>query len=129
MADGDPVGTFGTIDYVVFGCMLGISVLIGIYHAIAGGGQKTTKEFLLADRNMNPIPVSMSLVATFISAITVLGTPAEMYVYGSMYWLFAISFIFAGLFVARFTMPIFFRFETVSANEVSMNMNSIKVKN
>ncbi|XP_072046245.1 sodium-coupled monocarboxylate transporter 1-like [Amphiura filiformis] len=113
----DTVGTFGTIDYVVFGCMFGVSVLIGIYHAFAGGKQKTTKEFLLADRNMNPIPVAVSLVASFISAITVLGTPAEMYNYGTMHWWSALTFVFAGLLVARFTMPIFFRFEMTSANE------------
>ena len=118
MAD-DEVGTFGTIDYVVFGCMLAVSVLIGVYHAFAHGGQKSTKTFLLAGGNMNPIPVAMSLVATFISAITVLGTPAEMYTYGSAYWLFALSFITSGLFVGRFTIPIFFRIEGLtSANEV-----------
>ncbi|XP_072046244.1 uncharacterized protein [Amphiura filiformis] len=113
----DPVGTFGTIDYVVFSCMLGISVAIGIYHAFAGGKQKTTKEFLLANGDMNPIPVAMSLVASFISAITVLGTPAEMYVYGGMYWLYAISFIFAGIFGARFIIPVIFRLNLTSANQ------------
>ncbi|XP_072046249.1 sodium-coupled monocarboxylate transporter 1-like [Amphiura filiformis] len=113
----DSVGTFGSIDYVVFGCMLGVSALIGIYYAFTGGKQKTTKEFLLADRNMNPIPVAMSLVASFLSAITVLGTPAEMYIYGTMYWWTTLAYVLAGVFVARFTMPLFFRFEMTSANE------------
>ncbi|XP_072028255.1 sodium-coupled monocarboxylate transporter 1-like [Amphiura filiformis] len=123
---GEETRVFGTIDYVVFACMLSVSVFIGIYHACAGGKQKTTKEFLLADRNMNPIPVSMSLVATFISAVTVLGTPAEIYVYGGMYWIFPITCIPAGLFVARFTMPIFFRFECISANEyLEMRFNKL----
>ena len=115
----DDIGTFGTIDYVVFGCMLGISVLIGIYHAFAGGTKKTTKEFLIASGSMNPIPVAMSLVASFISAITVLGTPGEMYVYGTMYWWYGLSYIFAGLFGARFVIPVIFRLDLTSANQVS----------
>ena len=115
----DPVGQFGTVDYVVFSCMLAISVTIGIYHAFAGGKQKTTKEFLLANGNMSPIPVAMSLLASFISAITVLGTPAENYIYGSMFWLYTFGYILAGLAVGRFFLPIFFRLKVTSANEVS----------
>ncbi len=114
----DPVGKFGTVDYVVFSCMLAISVGIGIYHAFAGGKQKTTKEFLLADRNMSPIPVAMSLLASFISAITVLGTPAENYIYGSMFWIYIFAYVLAGLAVGRFFLPLFFRLNVTSANEV-----------
>jgi hypothetical protein len=29
----------------------------------------------------------MSLLASFMSAITILGTPAEIYVYGTQYWI------------------------------------------
>lgn len=117
MSDDD-VGTFGTWDYVVLAGMLSISILIGVYHAFKAGKETSNKDFLLAGGNMHPIPVATSLVATFISAITVLGTPAEMYTYGAMYWLFALSFVTTGLFVARFTIPLFFRMTNcTSANE------------
>lgn len=111
------VGTFAAWDYVVLAISLGISAGIGIYFGCTGTKQSTTKEFLLADRNMSPFPVAMSLIASFISAITVLGTPSEMYIYGSMFWLFALSYIGSGLVAALF-MPIFFRLGVTSANEV-----------
>ena len=116
------VGKFGTVDYVVFSCMLAISMFIGIYFAFAGGKQKTTKEFLLANRNMHPIPVAMSLVASFISAVTVLGTPAENYIYGSMFWLYGFGYIIAGFAVSRFFLPVFYRLNITSANEVGSLM-------
>ncbi|XP_041484320.1 sodium-coupled monocarboxylate transporter 2-like [Lytechinus variegatus] len=110
------VGLFQAWDYVVVAAILIISSGIGVFYAFTGGRQKTTREFLLADRNMNPIPVAMSLVATFISAITVLGTPAEVYLNGAMFWLFAFSFLSTGLLTSLF-IPTFHRLGVTSANE------------
>lgn len=110
---------FSVVDYIVLGSLLAISSGIGIYHACTGGKQSTTKEFLLADRNMNAFPVAMSLVASFISAITFLGTPAENYIHGCMYWLFGISYIFVGIVTIRVYMPVFFKMNITSAYEVS----------
>lgn len=110
---------FSVVDYIVFGSLLAISAGIGIYHALTGGRQSTTKEFLLADKNMNAFPVAMSLVASFISAITFLGTPAENYLHGSMFWLFGFAYILTGIFTIRVYMPVFFKMEITSAYEVS----------
>ncbi|XP_030838997.1 sodium-coupled monocarboxylate transporter 2-like [Strongylocentrotus purpuratus] len=110
------VGLFQAWDYVVLGAMLSVSAGIGVFYAFTGGRQSTAREFLLANRNMNPIPVAMSLVASFISAITVLGTPAEMYLNGPMYWLYGIAFIFTGLLTSLF-LPTFYRLGVTSANE------------
>lgn len=109
--------TFGTADYIIFVLMLAISAGIGVFHACTGGKQRTTNEFLMANRNMNPIPVGMSLVASFISAITFLGTPAENYLRGASYWLYTISYVLVGLACWRFYIPIFYRLKLTSANE------------
>ena len=114
--------TFAAADYVVLAIVLAISASIGVYHAFTGGRQSTTEEFLMADRNMNPIPVSLSLVASFISAITVLGTPAEVYISGSMYWIYGFAYVGVGLLTAIFFLPIFFAVGATSANEVSWSM-------
>jgi Na+/proline symporter len=71
---------FGVVNYVVFAAMLFISAVIGAY--FWWRGQKNTEEFLMAGRSMGTFPMTLSLIASFMSAITLLGTPAEMYVSG-----------------------------------------------
>ncbi|RMX41971.1 hypothetical protein pdam_00001216 [Pocillopora damicornis] len=99
---------FGKVDFAVFGIMLLQSTAIGIYHALAGGEQRTTKEFLFANRGMMAIPVALSLIASFMSAITILGVPAEIYIYSTQYWLLFPS-------VALFFVPVF-RAEYISSS-------------
>ena len=65
----DTKNTFSVWDYVVFSLVLLFSAAIGIFYGCTGGKQKTTKEFLMADRKMNFIPVAMSLLASFMSGI------------------------------------------------------------
>ena len=79
------IGTFVVWDYVVFAGMLLISAVIGIYYAFAGRGQKTSKDFLMGGRRMTAVPVAMSLTASFMSAVTVLGTPSEVYRFGAIF--------------------------------------------
>ena len=111
--------SFSIWDYLVFSLMLIISIGIGIYHGFTGGRQRTTAEFLLADGDMNPIPVAMSLTASFISAITFLGTPAENYIHGSLFINFAGAYILTGIVTVRWFLPMFFRSGDMSAYEVS----------
>lgn len=68
-----PNNTFRIVDYVVFGSVLLISLGIGIFYARRGKKDNTTSSFLMADRQMSILPVSMSLLASFLSAITILG--------------------------------------------------------
>jgi len=37
-------------------------------------------------RQMDMVPVAFSLSVSFMSAVTVLGAPAEVYRFGTMYW-------------------------------------------
>ena len=67
---------FSVVDYVVFSVMLLISALIGIWYGCGPGGkQKTTAEYLLGDRQMKNWPVAISLLVSYLSAITILGLP------------------------------------------------------
>jgi hypothetical protein len=45
----------------------------GLYYRFSGGRQRTTKEYLMADGQMSVLPVAFSLMASFMSAITLLG--------------------------------------------------------
>ncbi|XP_048587926.1 sodium-coupled monocarboxylate transporter 1 isoform X2 [Nematostella vectensis] len=105
--DGGVVVRFGAVDYSVFAIMLLISTGIGIYHALTGGKQKTTAEFLLANRKMMFLPVALSLLASFMSAITILGVPSEMYTFGTQYWMIISSYVILFPAVALVFVPVF----------------------
>lgn len=52
-------------DYFVFSIALSFSAAIGFYYACTGGKQRTTREYLLADKNMHWLPVAASLFARY----------------------------------------------------------------
>ncbi|XP_075013609.1 sodium-coupled monocarboxylate transporter 1 [Calonectris borealis] len=104
-------------DYLVFAAMLLVSAAIGIYYAFAGGGQKTPKDFLVGGRRMSALPVAISLTASFMSAITVLGTPAEVYRFGAMFCIFAIAYSLVVLCSAEIFLPVFYKLGITSTYE------------
>src|SRR5277367_6608090 len=82
---------FGIVDIVVFVASLLASGAIGMYHAFAGAGQKTTRDYLHGGKNIGWFPVALSVLATTISANTMLGTPADVYLHTTMYGYLIIS--------------------------------------
>ena len=114
--------TLSAWDYVIFASVLLVSAGIGLFYGCTGGQQKTTTEFLLADRQMSVLPVSMSLLASFMSAITLLGTPAEMYVYGTQYSMIWIGFVLMIPISAYMFYPVFFRLQLTSVFEVCISI-------
>ncbi|XP_067935270.1 sodium-coupled monocarboxylate transporter 2-like [Watersipora subatra] len=111
------VPKFQVWDYVVFGAVLLMSAGIGVYHAFAGGRQSTTKEFLLADKKMSVWPVAMSMLASFMSAITLMGNPAEIYNYGTQFIMIGLSYSLVIPAAAHLYMPIFYNLNLTSAYE------------
>lgn len=79
---------FQVADYIVMASFLLISAGIGLYFGICKK-QRTTEEYLLGGRQLHLLPVSISLLVTYQSAISVIGTPVEVYVYDLM-WLYSI---------------------------------------
>ncbi|XP_075212060.1 sodium-coupled monocarboxylate transporter 1-like [Lycorma delicatula] len=90
---------FGLVDYGVFGFMLLISALIGFYHGCNIFRSKKKKlpevnvagNFLTANGQLSTLPVALSMLASFLSSITLMGQPAEVYLYGPQMWLFGVS--------------------------------------
>lgn len=109
---------FSVVDYVVFSIMLLISALIGVWYGCGPGGkQKTTSEYLLGNRKMRHFPVAISLLVSYLSAITLLGVPSEIYTYGAQYYVLILSyFIICGT-VAIVFVPMFRRVNLTCANE------------
>ncbi|XP_004676541.1 PREDICTED: sodium-coupled monocarboxylate transporter 1 [Condylura cristata] len=112
------IGTFVVWDYVVFAGMLLISAAIGIYYAFVGRrGEQTSKEFLMGGRRMTAVPVALSLTASFMSAVTVLGTPSEVYRFGAIFSIFAITYFFVVLISAEIFLPVFYKLGITSTYE------------
>ncbi|XP_030855927.1 sodium-dependent multivitamin transporter-like [Strongylocentrotus purpuratus] len=108
---------FTAIDYVVFLGIMLASIITGLYHAFAGGGQKTTSSYLLADRSMNSLPIALSTVVSFLSAITLLGIPAEIYTHGVQYWWTSFSCLIMMSLTAIIFIPVYFGLGLTTAYE------------
>ncbi|XP_018412135.1 PREDICTED: sodium-coupled monocarboxylate transporter 1-like [Nanorana parkeri] len=117
MATTADIGLFSPWDYVVFAAVLFISAAIGIYYAFEGRGKTTSQEFLTGGRSMTAVPVALSLTASFMSAVTILGTPADVYRYGAMYSIFGISYGLVVLICAEIFLPVFYRLKITSTYE------------
>lgn len=106
---------FTVADYVIFAVLLAASMGIGLYHALSGGRQRTTQEFLMADRSMSCLPVSLSLIASFQSAVAIIGVPAEIYTHGTQYWFIGCAYILGLLIPAHVFIPVLYRLRLSSA--------------
>ena len=119
MTGGGPVALFSVWDYVVFAVLVVGAAGVGLFQAIRSRKNTSSDEFLLGGRQMTAVPVAMSLTASFMSGITVIGTPAESYRYGTAFWLFAFSYAIMTVFSAEVFVPLFYRLGVTSTYEVS----------
>lgn len=103
----------------MFVLLLLLSLAIGLYHACRGWGRHTVGQLLMADRKMGCFPVALSLLATFQSAVAILGVPSEIYRFGTQYWFLGCSYFLGLLIPAHIFIPIFYRLHLTSAYEVS----------
>ncbi|XP_070387672.1 putative sodium-dependent multivitamin transporter isoform X3 [Dermacentor albipictus] len=109
--------TFGAPDYAVFSVMLVVSSLIGIYYRFTGDRQRTAREYLVANKNMSVVPVAFSLMASFMSAVTLLGVPSENYYYGTQFVIINIAYIFGTPIAAYVFLPVFYKLQVISVYE------------
>lgn len=68
---------------------------------------------------MSVIPVAFSLMASFISAITLLGVTAEIYTFGTQFVLINISYIIGTPIAAFIFLPVFYKLKLTSIYEVN----------
>ena len=109
---------FQPADYIVCGVTLLASIAIGVYYGIKGGGQRTSSAYVLADRNMTAVPVTLSLIASLFSGIALQGFPADAYFHGPMLFWMWVPFSIGGILCVIFFMPMFYRLGMASAYEV-----------
>ena len=83
--------TFHWADYLIFCASLLIGAAIGIFHGCTGPKQKTVNDVLMGGKSMGIVPIALSIQASSMSAILILGGTAEVYCFGTMMftWLVA----------------------------------------
>ena len=105
-------------DYVIFAFMLVLSSAIGLYYGYKGR-KKSTEEYLMAGQQMHWLPISVSLLASFVSAIALLGFPAEVYTFGIQFSAIVFSAFLNLSIAAHIYAPLLYRLKVTSVNEVS----------
>ncbi|KAE8745098.1 hypothetical protein FOCC_FOCC008273, partial [Frankliniella occidentalis] len=88
---------FHWADYLVLALTLGISLLVGLYYGCFGSRQKTDLDF--------------------ISGITLLGTPADIYSYGTQYYAIVIGIFFMAFAISYLYIPVFVNLNVRSSFE------------
>ncbi|BFF88782.1 sodium-coupled monocarboxylate transporter 1 [Drosophila madeirensis] len=135
---------FGVVDYMVFIAMLAVCAVIGIYFGFIEKKQKAKKkkggqglackdkagaagveerrgsealDYLVGGRQMKVFPVALSLVASFVSGISLLGTSTEIYVYGTQYAFILVTLAISGAISWYIFLPVFCNLQLTSTYE------------
>ncbi|OWF39949.1 sodium-coupled monocarboxylate transporter 1-like [Mizuhopecten yessoensis] len=120
LCDGEQIGSFVAVDYVLFAAVLVVSALIGVFYMVKeyrATKQATAEDVLMGGRDIGIFPIAMSLMASFMSAITVLGTPTEMYNNNTSYWIAGNVIIITTILTNHVFLPFFHNLNLTSAYE------------
>ncbi|VDL95750.1 unnamed protein product [Schistocephalus solidus] len=121
-------------DYVVFVLLLIIYASVGIYYgysaqiksciarilrkdSTAPAKEKTTEDMFLGNRQLTLFPILGSTLASFLSAVALMGNNAEVYRYGIEFWLLILGYIIAFPVAAEVYTPVFYNLGLTSAHE------------
>lgn len=110
--------TFSIADYCVLVFLLLMSSLIGVYFWYKSRNNESNEEFLTGNHRLGLLPVTMSLVASFMSTGTLLGLPAEVFQVGTQFSVQILSITIAVILAAEVFMPIYYKLKLLSVNEV-----------
>ncbi|KAL1399445.1 hypothetical protein pipiens_008209 [Culex pipiens pipiens] len=108
---------FAWPDYLVFVLMLFLCIMIGVYFGFVQRKPNTESEYLMGGRTMLVFPIALSLIASFISGITLLGLPTEVYSFGIQYVYVALGVIAMGLVMGFIYLPVFHKLNITSTYE------------
>ncbi|XP_055509712.1 sodium-coupled monocarboxylate transporter 1-like isoform X2 [Leucoraja erinacea] len=110
---------FQVWDYVIFISMVLVSAAIGLFCAFkdSRSGQESTEEFFVGNRQISAYPIALSLASSFLSAITVIGNPAEVYSFGIMFLMFGFTWFITMIATSLIYIPLFYRLNIISTYE------------
>ncbi|XP_026467601.1 sodium-coupled monocarboxylate transporter 1-like [Ctenocephalides felis] len=107
---------FGWLDNILFATTLVICTFVGIYFGFTKKADNE-QEYLTGGKKMMITPISMSLIASYISGITLLGLPADVYIYGMQYAYVTLGFIFTAFVMNHIYLPVYKELQITSTYE------------
>ncbi|CAH3127122.1 unnamed protein product [Porites lobata] len=119
---------FTVTDFIVFSLTLLASMGIGIFYSRSGGAQQNNNEYLMAGRSMSSLPVAVSVLASFVSSIAILGNPAEVYTYGFQYWFQCFTNFISVPIMALVFLPVYYNLQLTSSYEYLERRFSFSVR-
>lgn len=117
MAGDDKSPSITAADYAVFVATLALSAATGFFYAYKDRKESSMDNFHRGKRRANPLAVSLSLSVTIVSALTIMGIPAEVYTYGTMIAWELVGQLIATAFAAHVFLPVFYNMNKISVYE------------
>lgn len=77
------------------------------------------QEYMLGDQNQSVLPVAFSLMASFVSAITMFGVSSEVFSRGTQFSVIVVSYVIATPIIGYVYLPVFFKLGNLSLYEVT----------
>ncbi|XP_037287732.2 sodium-coupled monocarboxylate transporter 2 [Rhipicephalus microplus] len=105
-------------DYAIFFCLTALSMGIGLYLSLRKRGRASTRdEAFLGSRTLHAIPLALSMVASSVTAVGMIGFVAYYYQYG-FHTLWCIpTFVPGGLLVSYLILPVLYELKVTSIFE------------
>ncbi|CAB3231287.1 unnamed protein product [Arctia plantaginis] len=110
---------FALGDSVMFWLLCFLSCIGGLWYSIIGSrriGIMDLRGYLLG-RSMSILPIAISLMASYLSAFTIVDAPSEIYNYGLQYWLVVFGILFSCIIVSLVYLPVYFTLSLSSSYE------------
>ncbi|GBN74470.1 Sodium-coupled monocarboxylate transporter 1, partial [Araneus ventricosus] len=107
----------GLTDSIVVIMSLLVPSAIGIFFRFSSGRQKTMDEYFFAGRSASKIPVIMSITASSISSVAILGTSSEVYKFGCVLGTFVVPAALGTIISCYVFLPVYFQCNVSSVYE------------
>lgn len=115
------VKTFSIVDHLIISVFLIICIAIGVKEGWQESKKQNMKDFLLGSKPSGVILVSFSLLASFMSGITIMGVPVEIYRHTTMYMWLGVAYFLTIAASAHIYVPVFYRLKVTTSYEVSFS--------
>ncbi|KAK3762138.1 hypothetical protein RRG08_024948 [Elysia crispata] len=102
-------------DFLIFVSSLVASTAIGFYQAWRFKNNLGLEEYLIAGRSMSAFPVGLSMLASFVSTISMIGHSVEVYNYDTLYVWDAVGYVFGIATAAYLYIPVFYHLRITTA--------------